>query len=182
MACLYEAFPCLHDRGLLLAKMQETDLGQLHKITSDPEIYRFIPPFLYNKSKGNLLAAIRNLGGRDFDKRKKLVLGVYLDSEPGKLIALAQVFDYRKRSKSVTIGYMVERSHWSRGIATSIIALLKDYLLTLEDILVLEAYVLRSNDHSFKALEANDFIRLDEDARVEGWGFDGETAAYHYQL
>lgn len=43
--------------------MREEDVDNLSALTSKENVYRYIPPFLYKKSRGNLLAAIRNLSG-----------------------------------------------------------------------------------------------------------------------
>lgn len=48
--------------------MVEVDVSNLIEITVNPNVYQYIPPYLYRKSRGNLPAAIRCLGGRDFDK------------------------------------------------------------------------------------------------------------------
>lgn len=53
---------------LIIRKMTEEDIESLSEITYNENVYRYIPLFLYKKSRGSLLAAIRNLGGRDFDK------------------------------------------------------------------------------------------------------------------
>ena len=43
--------------------MRDEDGNNLSALTSKENVYRYIPPFLYKKSRGNLLAAIRNLSG-----------------------------------------------------------------------------------------------------------------------
>ena len=43
--------------------LREEDVNNLSALTSKENVYRYIPPFLYKKSRGNLLAAIRNLSG-----------------------------------------------------------------------------------------------------------------------
>ncbi|WP_448909765.1 hypothetical protein [Holdemania massiliensis] len=68
MAELFETFPYLRNDHIIIRKMVEDDVDDLMEITNNPNIYQYVPPFLYKKSRGNLLAAIRNLGGRDFDK------------------------------------------------------------------------------------------------------------------
>ena len=58
------------------------------------------------------MAAIRNLGGRDFDKKKLIISGVYMKDEPNKLIGLAEIFDYKKSSNQITIGYRIHEDFW----------------------------------------------------------------------
>ena len=47
----------------MIRAMREEDVDNLSTLTSNENVYRHIPPFLYKKSRGNLLAAIRNLSG-----------------------------------------------------------------------------------------------------------------------
>ncbi len=82
MGKLFEAFPLLESRMLVIRKMTEDDVDALSEITNNDLVYRYIPPFLYKKSSGNRLTAIRNLGGRDFDKKKMIIAGMYLRAEP----------------------------------------------------------------------------------------------------
>lgn len=73
MPQLFEAFPHLESEMLVIKKMSVDDVDALNKITENANVYKYIPPFLYKKSRGNLLAAIRNSGGRDFEKKKQLL-------------------------------------------------------------------------------------------------------------
>lgn len=75
-----------------------------------------------------MLAGIRNFGGRDFDKKKLIIAGIYLCDEPNKLIGLAELLDYKKRLNQITIGYHINESYWHRGMATDTVRLIMDYL------------------------------------------------------
>ena len=45
----------------MIRVLREEDVDNLSTLTSNENVYRYIPPFLYKKSRGNMLAAIRNL-------------------------------------------------------------------------------------------------------------------------
>lgn len=45
----------------MIRVLREEDVDNLSNLTSNENVYRYIPHFLYKKSRGNLLAAIRNL-------------------------------------------------------------------------------------------------------------------------
>lgn len=94
---LFDCFPYLTSEMHIIRKMSCDDIDSLSEITSNENVYRYIPTFLYKKSRGNLLAVIRNLGGREFDKKKIIIAGIYLSTEPDKLIRLAEMFDLRER-------------------------------------------------------------------------------------
>ena len=77
MAYLFESFPVLQSEMIEIHKMDESDIEDLIEIAHNDQVYRYIPPFLYKKSRGNLLVAIRNLSEREFDKQRKIVAGIY---------------------------------------------------------------------------------------------------------
>ena len=170
MAELFNTFPFLESKKLLVRKMVESDLDALAEITENENIYRYIPSFLYKKSKGNLLAAIRNLGGRDFDKKKWIIAGVYLHSDPNKLVGLAEMFDYKKRIGQIAIGYRINESYWHQGIATEIVSLLVEYLSASVKIPIIKAYVMPENVHSSKALINNGFKKDEIMTEGKNWG------------
>lgn len=103
MGELFDCFPYLTSEMLIIRKMSCDDIDLLSEITSNENVYRYIPPFLYKKSRRNLLAVIRNLGGREFDKKKIIIAGIYLSAEPDKLIGLAEMFNYKRRASQMTM-------------------------------------------------------------------------------
>lgn len=170
MAELFDAFPYLESDMLTIRKMTEDDVDALSEITNNDHIYRYIPPFLYKKSRGNLLAAIRNLGGRDFEKKKTIIAGIYLKSEPDHLIGLAEMFDYKKRANQITIGYRINEAYWHRGIATETIRLMQKYLCEDMGVQTLKAFVMPENLYSEKALLKNGFIKEPDSVQSTNWG------------
>ncbi|WP_050699392.1 GNAT family N-acetyltransferase [Anaeromassilibacillus senegalensis] len=170
MAELFHTFPHLENDHIIIRKMAEGDVDDLIEITHNPNVYQHIPPFLYRKSRGNLLAAIRNLGGRDFDKKKLIIAGIYLCEEPDKLIGLAEMFDYKKRMNQITIGYRINESYWHRGIATDTVKLMVEYLSNEMGIQTLKAFVMPENIFSEKALIKNGFIKESDSVQEKNWG------------
>ena len=170
MGELFDTFPLLESEMLIIRKMTENDVDALSEITNNDNVYRYIPPFLYKKSRGNLLAAIRNLGGRDFEKKKMIGMGICYRDEPNRLIGLAEIFDYKKRINQVTIGYRINESFWHRGIATETVRLLIEYLRVSMGIQTLKAYVMPENVYSEKALLKNGFIKEPVTIQGKNWG------------
>ena len=170
MGQLFETFPLLESETLVIRKMTEDDIDALREITDNDNVYRYIPPFLYRKSRGNLLATIRNLGGRDFEKKKMIVAGIYLRSEPNKLVGLAEIFDYKKRISQVTIGYRINEDYWHRGIATETVRLLIEYLCGSMGIRTLKAFVMPENIYSERILLKNGFVKEADTFPGQNWG------------
>lgn len=152
------------------------------EITNNENIYKFIPPFLFKKSKNILITAINNLGNRDFDKKKLIIAGIYLKNNPSKLIGLSEMFDYKKSKNLITIGYRINEDYWHKGIASSTISLMKKYLCD-ELKINLVAYVMEENIYSSKALINNGFNKLDYNVIEKNWGKKEEAKldVYSYQ-
>ena len=170
MTELFDIFPQLRNDHIIIRKMLEGDVDDLLEITNNPNVYQYISPFLYRKSKANLLAAIRNLSGRDFDKKKLIIAGIYLCAEPDRLIGLAEMFDYKKRTNQMTIGYRINESYWHRGIATDVVKLMTDYLCNEMGIQTLRAFVMPENIFSEKALLKNGFTKAPNIVQEKNWG------------
>jgi len=170
MADLFGAFPCLKNDRVIIRKMREDDADSLLEITGNPNVYRYIPPFLYRKSRKSLLTAIRNIGDRDFNHKRWIVAGIYLPEEPDKLIGLAEMFDYRKRASQITIGYLISESYWHRGAATAAVKLMQDYLCNEIGIRNLKAFVMPENSFSEKALLKNCFAKEYKTVQGKNWG------------
>lgn len=170
MGELFDCFPYLTSEMLIIRKMSCDDIDSLSEITSNENVYRYIPPFLYKKGRGNLLAAIRNLGGREFDKKKIIIAGIYLSTEPDKLVGLAEMFDYKKRASQVTIGYRINESYWHRGIASDTVKLLVEYLCYSMGIQTLKAFVMPENIYSERVLIKNGFIKECNTVQGQNWG------------
>lgn len=184
MAELFDEFPSLADDMITIRKMDDGDVDALVEITENERVYRYIPPFLFKKSRGNLLAAIRNIGGRDFDKQKHIIAGVYLRDAPEKLIGLAEMFDYKRRAGQITIGYRLNENYWRRGIATRIIALLVRYLSEEIGVPKICAFVMPENVHSARALLKNGFMKSEIAVVGKNWGRRNEATLdeYYYEV
>lgn len=169
MSKLFDAFPFLQDKVISIGKMQVSDTDDLMEITGNENIYRFIPHFLYKKSRGNIIAAIRNMGERDFNKHKEIIAGIYLNSNR-KLIGLFEVFDHKKRSGTVTIGYRINENYWNQGIATKACGMMVAYLSKMEDVHNLVAYVMPDNIFSAKVLLKNGFEKMHYTKEDHNWG------------
>lgn len=170
MPDLFDAFPDLRNERIHIRQMCESDVDALMAITENPNVYRYISPFLFQKSRNVLLTAIRNLNGRDFEKKKLIIAGIYLPEEPEKLIGLAEMFDYMKRANTLTIGYRLNEGYWNKGVATNTVALMTDYLLNTIGIQTLQAFVMPQNIASAKVLLKNGYILQEETVKGENWG------------
>ena len=171
---LFDAFPHLETHGVIIRKMDEGDLDRLRALSWSDAVYRYCPHFLWHKKDGDLRAAVRNLGARDFDNKRTIIAGVYLPEQPDVLIGLAEIFDYDAALRMVTIGYKLDEAYWGRGIATRVIAALRDYLLGEIRLNRVQAFVMPANIASGKALMKNGFVR--EGLIRRGYQWNGQGA------
>lgn len=169
MTDLFDNFPNLSDQKILIKRLQLSDVDALLKISHNPSVYQYIGPFLANKSKAFLKTAIKNLNSRDFDKRKMIIAGIYLQQQPTKLVGLAELFNYQPKRGIVTIGYRLNQQYWHQGIASDTIRLLVDYLQNKIGIKQIKAMVMPANIYSAKALLNNGFVKATQPAQEKNW-------------
>ncbi len=150
--------------------MTDSDVDAMYLITSNDNVYRYIPPVLYKREKDYLLAVIHNIYRRNFIKKKSIVCGIYEQRNPCFLIGLVEIFGYDKRKRRVNIGYRFNEDYWNRGYATEVIAALKGYLSVDMEISEITAYVMSENIHSARALEKNGFIKQAQVFTADNWG------------
>ena len=82
MTELFDVFPYIENDKVIIRKMDMNDVAALPEISNNDNVYKYISPFLYKESNKLLETAIKNLGGRDFEK-KKLIMMEYLASKIG---------------------------------------------------------------------------------------------------
>ena len=97
MTELFDVFPYLENDKVIIRKMESNDIAALSEISNNDNVYKYIPPFLYKKSKKVLETAIKNLGGKDFANKKYIIAGIYLKDSPNRLVGLAEMFDFKKK-------------------------------------------------------------------------------------
>lgn len=170
MMALFDTFPHLSNDKIIIRKMVEDDIETLAEITNNDNVYKFIPPFLHKKSRNVLLTAIRNIGSRDFNKKKLIIAGIYLRNEPNKLVGMAEMFDYKKKVNKITIGYRINEAYWHQGIATNAVELMTRYLSQEIGIDIIQGFVMADNIYSSKVLLKNNFKKENYVVQEKNWG------------
>lgn len=118
---LFEAFPYLENDKVIIRKMKSSDVAALSEICNNDNVYKYIPPFLYKKSNKTLETAIENLGGRDFEKKKSIIAGIYLKENPDRLVGLAEMFNYKKKENKISVGYRLNEDYWNKNLEKLIV-------------------------------------------------------------
>lgn len=170
MTELYDVFPYLENDKVIIRKMESSDVVALSEISNNDNVYKYISPFLYKKSNKTLETAIKNLGGRDFEKKKLIIAGIYLKDNPNRLVGLAEMFDYKKRENEITVGYRLNQDYWNKKIASNALKLMVEYLVNEIGITTLKAFVMPENLYSSKILLNNGFVKEDYTSQEKNWG------------
>lgn len=170
MTELFDVFPYLENDKIIIRKMDMSDVTALLEISNNDNVYKYISPFLYKKSNKMLETAIKNFGGRDFEKKKLIIAGIYLKDDPNRLVGLAEMFDYKKRANSITVGYRLNEDYWNKKIASNALNLMVEYLVNEIGITTLNAFVMPKNIYSSKVLLNNGFVKEDYTSQEHNWG------------
>ena len=170
MRQLFSKFPYLENDKVIIKKMESSDVAALSKISNNENIYKYISPFLYKKSNKALETAIKNFSGRDFEKKKYIIAGIYLKDNPRRLVGLVEIFDYKKRENAVTVGYRLNEDYWNKKIASNALKLMVEYLINEIGITTLNAFVMPENLYSSKVLLKNGFAKEDYTLLKRNWG------------
>lgn len=170
MTKLFDVFPYLENDKVIIKKMEANNVEALSKISNNDNVYKYISPFLYKKSNKTLETVIKNLGGRDFVKKKLIIAGIYLKDNPNRLVGLAEMFDYKKKENKITVGYRLNEDYWNQKIASNALKLMVDYLVNEIGITTLKAFVMSENLYSSKILLNNGFIKEDYTSQEKNWG------------
>lgn len=170
---LFDTIPFLDHPPILLRHIQESDLDDLWEIYSNPLHFQYTPN-TSTKNKETLRKRISHFQ-RDFDKKKRLFLGLEFQ---GKLIGVLEVFDYKKRTASVTIGYRLHHAFWNQGLASQAVSLLCHFLLE-ECPTTIVAFILPENYASQQVLLKNDFHQVGQVKEV--WKGLGQVSLLQFE-
>ena len=174
---LFDEIPYLEGEKAVIRPLGKADAPALGEFTRDPEIYRTLPTFLYERKYDDPAEVIARLEEECVKTKEALLMAVCPKEEPKKLIGLAEIYHWREERQKASIGCRLRKEYWSRGICTEVVKLLKDYLLSM-GIIRITAHILTDNIGSCRAVEKNGFYaRWTE---PEDWGFEEPVLAHTY--
>ena len=174
---LFDEVPYLEGEKTVVRPIVKEDASALGDFTRDPEVYRTLPTFLYERKYADPAEVIARLDEECIKTKESLLMAICLKEDPEKLIGLAEIYHYREERQKASIGYRLDRAYWGRGICTETVALLKEYLLSV-GIIRITAHILTDNIGSCRAVEKNGFyVRWTE---PEDWGFKEPVLAHTY--
>ena len=169
MKKLFDEFPRLESDRLILREWTAADAPAIEAIVHDPDVYRFLPTFLYEQSYEDVGKMIARSRRECFDTHDSILLGVFLKNDPERMIGIAEIYNYEPEKEKASIGYRLNRRYWGQSIASETTALLVKYLIEQTDVRKITAHVMAENAASARVLEKNGFVLRWTGLR-EDWG------------
>lgn len=176
---LFDEIPTLESDYLLVKKIEEKDAAILEEMFRNENVIRYLPTFLFENQYGDKRDAVREMYGDIFQKKKSLILGVFL--KEGKMAGVCEIYNYDANWNKASIGYRLNEDSWHKGVATETVRLLVDYLFSGTEVKRITAHVMSENIYSSRALEKCGFRLRKKDA-LEDWGFEEPVTVNKYVL
>ena len=169
MKKLFTEIPYIEGDRLVLHAVMEEDAEALKELVDSPQVYRYLPTFLFEKQDPDLQNVIRHL----YDEcwKESIILGVYRNSA---FCGLAEMYGYREPIHKISVGYRLLERYWGQGIATEALHMMIDYLYNETDIEIITASTMVENQASANVLRKNGFDLVIH-AVDEDWGYEKPT-------
>ena len=175
MKKLFDEIPELENERILLRKLEERDAENLREMSHSDLVYRYLPTFLYEQQNEDPYEVIHGLYADCFQKKESLILGIFL-KDGMEFCGLAEFYGFKDELHKTCIGYRLSEKYWGKGIASSVVSLMVDYVFTQTDIEIITASTMVENLASARVLQKNGFIRT-ASAVPEDWGYEQPTIA-----
>ena len=162
---------------LLIRNLDKRDLKGLEILRCDRTVYCYEPAFL-TELQGTPEEALETIQHMDLYEDRQCILGVYEKTAPSILVGLAELYDFKPSGKAISLGYRFLSKYWGRGIATSCVCALLNFLQSNTDVELVTAHVIPENKASARCLLKNGFEYLL--TKPENWGYSQSLVADVY--
>ena len=169
MKKLFSEIPKIQGERIVLREITQTDSAALKQLTDDPDVYRYLPTFLFEMKYDDKSYVIEHLYDECF--RESIILGIFMNDE---FCGIAEMYGCREEIHKISVGYRLLKRFWGQGIATEALSLMVNYLYNETDIEIITASTMIENSASAAVLKKNGFD-LVVHAVPEDWGYDEPT-------
>lgn len=169
MKKLFSEIPKIQGERIVLREITQTDSAALKQLTDDPDVYRYLPTFLFETKYDDKSYVIEHLYDECF--RESIILGIFMNDE---FCGIAEMYGCREEIHKISVGYRLLKRFWGQGIATEALSLMVNYLYNETDIEIITASTMIENSASAAVLKKNGFD-LVVHAVPEDWGYDEPT-------
>ena len=171
MKKLFSEIPYIKTERLVLRKIEEKDAEGLSELAHSPNVYRYLPTFLFEQKYEDVNEVIRRLYDECF--KESVILGVFIEEE---FCGLAEIYGYRENTHKASIGCRFLERSWGKGIATETVGALVRYMTQETGIKIITASTMVENKSITRVVEKNDFS-LVASGVGEDWGYSQPTPA-----
>lgn len=171
MKKLFTKIPYIKTERLVLRKIEETDAEGLSELTHSPDVYRYLPTFLFEQKYEDVHEVIRRLYDECF--KESIILGVFMEEE---FCGLAEIYGYRENTHKASIGCRFLERWWGKGVASETVDALVRYLTQETGIEIITASTMVENKSITRVVEKNGFL-LAVSGVDEDWGYPQPTPA-----
>lgn len=165
----FSKVPQLEDDRLTLRHLTMSDAPGLRALISAPEVYRYLPTFLFEKKYEDTGLVISRMYSECLEE--SLILGIFMNDA---FCGLAEMYGYRGEILKISVGYRLLPQFWKKGIATEALGMMVRYLYGESGIEIITASTMIENTASARVLEKNGFCQVVH-AVPEDWGYDTPT-------
>ena len=158
----------IESERLLIQCLNKRDLNSLRSMRCDQLVYRYEPIFLAER-QGSPETALELLRTMDLYEDRQCILGVYEKTDATVMVGLAELYDYKPSGKVISLGYRFKSENWGKGIASSCIHSLLEFIQSKTEVELVTAHVLPENKASARCLLKNGFEYLL--TKEEDWGY-----------
>ena len=166
MKKLFSEIPYIESERIVLRKIRQSDAGGLSELVNTPNVYRYLPTFLFEKKYEDIHEVISRLYDECF--KDSIILGVFMGTA---FCGLAEIYGYREDAHKASIGVRLLERCWGKGLAAEVIEALVRYLTEETDIRVITASTMVKNTPVTHVMEKTCFT-LVESGVGEDWGFN----------
>ncbi len=173
MKTLFPKIPEWRGKRIVLRGLTQGDAEELRAMVGSPDVYRYLPTFLFEKKYDDVREVIRRLYGECLEQGS-LILGVFARdavSSSDRFCGLAELYGYRAPLRKISIGCRLAGEFQGKGISAEVIELIVNYLFRETDIEIITASSMVENTASVRSLRKNGF-QLIVHAAEEDWGFE----------
>jgi RimJ/RimL family protein N-acetyltransferase len=168
---------CIENDRLVIRSLNEGDLKGLKTLRSDQRVYCYEPTFL-TELQGTPEEALETIQNMDLYVDRQCILGVYEKTDPSVMVGLAELYDFKPSGKVISLGYRFMSKHWGKGIASSCVQALLNYIQSHTEAEMVTAHVIPDNKASARCLLKNGFEYLL--TKPEDWGYSQSCVADVY--
>jgi len=169
---IFQSFPQIETRNLILRRMQKSDSQAFFKILSDDEVTRYYDDATFTQiSQANdQIQAWEN----GFKNKRCIRWGITRKCDLD-VIGTCGFYGFHPWHMRASIGYELGRPFWRQGIMTEALSAILRLGFTVIGLNRIEAVVMPENQASIKLLEKLGFFNEGVLKDYENWGSKGFT-------